>query len=147
MKTASGKVLLKVVGIILIVFGAIGTILSILALIGGGAAAAYLNIALGAVAIIAGIVSLLGALCNLAAGILGVKFCAVVEKAKLLAIFAIVMAALQVIGFVLSLISGQWFVTAIIALVIGLVLPALFLIGALKNKNAVVVEETAEKTE
>lgn len=140
MQTAPGKGFLKVVGILLIVFGAIGIILSVITLIGGGVAAAYLDADIGAMVIVTGIISLLGALLNLVSGIFGVKFCAAIDKAKLLMIFAIAMGAVQVIAFIFNLLLAQAIVTGIISLIIGLVLPALFLIGALKNKQAALAE-------
>ena len=123
---APGKGLLKVSGILLIIFAVIGAI--------GGLAVGGLAIAAGApgLAILMVLSVFAGVALNLIAGILGVKNADKPEKAQVCFILGVVMVALQVISAVISIAGRtfQWY-----SVVIGLVLPILYLVGALKNKE------------
>ncbi|NLC65808.1 MAG: hypothetical protein GX752_02550 [Clostridium sp.] len=125
---------LKVTGILMIIGGAFGIIVGIIAVLGVG----VLALALGAEAnmglLMAGsVLVLISAVVSLIAGIIGVKNAAVPEKAKTCIIFGIMTAVFAVLGSTLSVIGGQKFNVA--SLIIGLGLPALYLIGAFQNKN------------
>ena len=70
---------------------------------------------------------------SLVAGILGVKNAAKPEKAMVCIVFGILTAALSVLGNVLTVAGGGNF--SIPNLLLGLVIPVLYLIGAFQNKQ------------
>ncbi|MCL2573935.1 MAG: hypothetical protein FWE34_05205 [Defluviitaleaceae bacterium] len=139
---APGKNLLLVTGILFIIFNAFGvlttpftlmTMDSWLWLFGGQAMRATwtmlytFNIMLSAFAVIV--------------GILGIMYCNKTDKASLLLVLAVVTIVSSVIfniAYTVAILahSTALGVTNIIGIPIGLVLPILFIIGALKNKNA-----------
>ncbi|MBQ3552594.1 MAG: hypothetical protein IJA35_05540 [Clostridia bacterium] len=132
---AKGAGFLKVTGILMIIGGAISIILAIIAIL-GIAALAYISdgeISLGLL-YAAGILSLVSAIAQLVAGIVGVKNAKRPEKAQTCIIWGIIVALLCVAGSVLTVVGGDAFPVA--SLLIGLVLPVLYIIGAVKNKAA-----------
>ncbi len=126
---APGKGLLKVSGILLIIFGAIAIVLMLLALVASVALIALSPAAL--ILVLACIIGLAGAVLDLIAGILGVKNCDKPEKAKSCFVFGIILIAIQVVSMVLSISGGSFDWTSIV----GLVLPVLYLVGASQNKK------------
>lgn len=125
---------LKVTGILMIIGGGIGIIIGVIAVLGVGLLAA----ALGAEASLglltfAAILALLGAIVSLTAGILGVANAAKPEKATVCIVFGILTAVLSVLGNVLTAAGGGSF--SVVNLILGLVLPVLYLIGAFQNKK------------
>lgn len=126
-----GKMMLKVVGILYIIFAAISIITGLVAIFGGGIAATA-SAGLGALIILGGLVMIIGSILGLVAGILGVKYCDKPEKAQtcfVLGIILIVFAALDLI----SAVSGS---SSIWSAFIGLVLPILYTVGAYENKQS-----------
>lgn len=124
--TAPGKGLLKVSGILLIIFAAISIVILVFGMIAAASLGGALGAAVGGIVLVLGLVS---SVFSLIMGILGVKYANVPAKATVCMVFAIIAIALQLI----SLVSGD---ANIISALIGLVLPVLYLIGALKNKQA-----------
>lgn len=125
---------LKVTGILMIIGGGISVILGLIAVIGVAALAALLGgEANSGLLTLSAILTLLSGVVSLIAGILGVKNAAVLAKAQLLIIFGIVTAGLSVLGNILNVVGGSSF--SPVNLAIGLVLPALYLIGAFQNKK------------
>ena len=137
MEHAPGKGFLKVSGILMIIFAAFGVLMGILVMVGGGLAGSLtsgteldsVGGAVGGLVMILGLVTLIGAVFNLVMGILGVKYSDKPEKAQTCFILAIIAIAIQIVSAILG--------GAIWTLIIGLILPVLYLIGAIKNKNAV----------
>jgi hypothetical protein len=128
---------LKVTGILMIIGGGLSIILGIIAMLG----VALIVSALGTeemlgLLIFATILALLGAIVSLVAGILGVANAAKPEKANICIVFGILAAMLSVLGNVLTATSGGTF--SVFNLILGLVLPVLYLIGAFQNKARVV---------
>lgn len=105
-----GSKMLKVTGILMI--------------IGGG---------IVALAVIASILALLGGGIELAAGILGVKNWNQPAKAQSCIVFGAIIIALSVLSNILNLASGSEF--NLFSLLLGLVLPVLYLVGAVQLKN------------
>ena len=129
---AKGAGFLKVTGILMIIGGSLSIITALVAIIGVAAL-----IALGAGTALlyaAGILSILSAAAQLIAGIIGVKNCKRPEKAQSCITWGIIVAALCVLGSLLTVIGGGSF--PIFSLLLGLVLPILYIIGAVKNKQA-----------
>lgn len=129
--TTKGAGFLKVTGILMIIGGAISMIIAIAALIGIAALAA-----LGAssgMLYAAGALSLISAVAELVTGIIGVVNAKRPEKAGTCMAWGIVVAVLCVLGSILTVAGGDAFPVS--SLILGLVLPVLFIIGAAKNKQ------------
>ena len=128
-----GSKFLKVTGILMIVFGALALILSIVAAIGLAALAALdLNTWQYTLAVI---LMLVGSIFEMIAGIVGVKNCNKPEKAGTCMVWGIIVIALSVLSNVLTLV-GNPDNFSIVNLLTGLVIPVLYLIGAVLNKKA-----------
>lgn len=126
---ARGKNFLLVCGIIMIVFGAISSLASIIAIFG-----VAVLLATGMVlTAIQGVVGIIASVCELVTGIVGVVNCKKPEKAGTCMTLGIILIALQAISFILGLIGGSF---GIIGLILGLILPVLYVIGANLNKNS-----------
>ena len=133
-KKAKGAGFLKVTGILMIIFGALSIIVSIIAAIG---VAALLLISDGAVSstLLYTAVTLLivSAVAELVAGIIGVVNCKKPEKAGTCIAWGIVVAVLCVAGTILQSVGGGSF--SVFSLISGLALPVLYIIGAVFNKK------------
>jgi len=121
----------------MIIGGAIGIIVSIIAFVAVaslGALAAYYG-ETGSIAIlyIAAAIGVIGAVIQLVAGIMGVKHHNK-AKAQTLMMWGIIVAGISVLGTILTVAGGGSF--SILSLLLGLVLPVLFIVGAIQNKNA-----------
>lgn len=134
-QTAKGATFLKVTGILMIIGGAIALILGFIA-VAAVAALAYLSD--GAISsgllYAASILTLISAVAELVAGIVGVVNSKKPEKAGACIVWGVIVAVLSVAGCILTAVGGSSF--PVVNLILGLVLPALYVIGALKNKNA-----------
>ncbi len=128
-----GKGFLKVTGILMIIGGALGAILGLIATLGGGATAAALGIKAGPI-IVAGIISLVSGIIELIAGIVGVKNCANPAAATKCIVFGIIVAVLSIVGTIITAAGGGKF--PIGSLLLGLVIPVLYIIGAALNKKS-----------
>ncbi len=132
-----GSKMLKVTGILMIIGGALALVIALIAVIGIAAAASLAAGALGggiiALAVIASILALLGGGIELVAGILGVKNWNQPAKAQSCIVFGAIIIALSVLSNILNLASGSEF--NLFSLLLGLVLPVLYLIGAVQLKN------------
>lgn len=128
-----GSKFLKVTGILMIVFGALALILSIVAAIG---LAALVTLDLNTWQYTAAVILMLvGSIFELIAGIVGVKNCNKPEKAGTCMVWGIIVIALSVLSNVLTLV-GNPDNFSIVNLLTGLVIPVLYLIGAVMNKKA-----------
>lgn len=132
--TPKGATMLKVTGILMIIGGAISIIASILAII-GIAAIAYLSDGSASLGLLyaSGALLIVSSVAELIAGILGTANCKKPEKAKTCLAWGIVVAVLAVAGIILNAIGGGSF--SVISLITGLVLPVLYIIGAVQNKQ------------
>ncbi len=129
-----GRKFLKVTGILMIIGGAFGIIGGIVAMIGAGALAAVLETsAVGLM--LASVLVLASAVFQLIAGIMGVKNCDKPEKAQACLVMGIIVAILSVAGNVTSNVLGSSF--NILSYATGLIIPVLYIIGAVKNKEPV----------
>lgn len=127
-----GSKFLKVTGILMIIFGSIALITSIVAMLGLGVIEA-LGVSTGLLWV-SGIISLVGAVAEFVAGIIGVVNWNKPEKANTCIGWGVAVAAMCVISNVFTLI-GYAENFSVISLVCGLVIPVLYLIGAFKNKK------------
>lgn len=129
--TPKGASFLKVTGILMIIGGGISLIVAIAALL-GIAALAVLGASSGLL-YVAGVLTLASAVAELVAGIIGVVNAKRSEKAGLCMAWGVIVAVLCVAGCVLTAVGGSDF--PVLSLILGLVLPVLFIIGAAKNKQ------------
>ncbi|MBC8595994.1 hypothetical protein [Qingrenia yutianensis] len=127
-----GRKFLKVTGILMIIGGAFGIIGGIVAMIGAGALAAVLETSAGGLMLASALI-LASAVFQLVAGIMGVKNCDKPEKAQSCIVIGVIVAILSVAGNVISNVLGSDF--NIINYVAGLIIPVLYIIGAVKNKE------------
>ena len=127
-----GRKFLKVTGILMIIGGAFGIIGGIVAMIGAGALAAVLETSAGGLMLASALI-LASALFQLIAGIMGVKNCDKPEKAQSCIVIGVIVAILSVAGNVISNVLGSDF--NIINYATGLIIPVLYIIGAVKNKE------------
>lgn len=125
---------LKVTGILMIIGGVFSGIMGIIAVVGVGvlAAAAGGEVNVGLL-VFAAILTLVGALVSFIAGIIGVANAAKPEKAMVCIVFGILTVAFSVLGTILTTAAGGKF--SVFGLLLGLVLPVLYLIGAFQNKK------------
>ena len=127
-----GRKFLKATGILMIIGGAFSIIGGIVAMIGAGALAAVLETSAGGL-ILASVLILASAVFQLIAGIMGVKNCDKPEKAQSCLVMGVIVAILSVAGNVTSSVLGSSF--NITSYVTGLVIPVLYIIGAVKNRE------------
>ena len=127
-----GSKFLKVTGILMIIGGAFGIIGGIVAMIGAGALAAVLETSAGGLMLASALI-LASAVFQLIAGIMGVKNCDKPEKAQSCLVMGVIVAILSVAGNVISNVLGSDF--NIFNYATGLVIPVLYIIGAVKNKE------------
>ena len=127
-----GSMFLKVTGILMIIFGALALVLAIIAIAGisllaaMGASSGLLTVSC--------ILALVGAVAELVEGIIGVKNWNKLEKAGTCITWGIIVIMLCVISNILTVVGGGDF--SVLNLATGLVIPVLYLIGALQNKKA-----------
>lgn len=142
--------LLKVSSILLIIFGALILLAAIVFFaagdlvaeiigqagdeIGAGADAATVAAAAKMVVVILGVVLLIEGIAYIAAGVVGIQQ----KSAKACFIIAIVLVSVCGIGAITSIVEGQ-----IISAITGLVVPVLYLVGAIQLKKAVADEALA----
>lgn len=127
-----GRKFLKVTGILMIIGAAFGIIGGIIAVIGAGALAAVLETSAGGL-MLASVLILASAVFQLIAGIMGVKNCDKPEKAQGCLVMGVIVAILSVAGNVISNVLGSDF--NVFNYATGLIIPVLYIIGAVKNKE------------
>lgn len=127
-----GRKFLKVTGILMIIGGAFGIIGGIVTMIGAGALAAVLETSAGGLMLASALI-LASAVFQLIAGIMGVKNCDKPEKAQSCLVMGVIVAILSVSGNIISNVLGSDF--NIFSYATGLIIPVLYIIGAVKNKE------------
>lgn len=126
---AKGSTFLKVTGILMIVFGAIALIVSIIAILGIAALAAFND---GTLLYVGGVFALISAVAEFVAGIIGVISAKLPHKANTCIVWGVVVAVMCIAGEIISMIGGSQF--NVFSLICGLAIPVLYIIGAVKNK-------------
>lgn len=131
-----GSSLLKIASILLIVFGAIGIIVSIIGLVSLVGLSSFFraydtDFNLGLL-YVAGILGLVGTVLRLVAGIIGLKNHNNKAKAGTCFMWGIIIVAFTVVSSILTVIGGNSF--PFLSFIIGLIVPALYIVGAHQNK-------------
>ena len=130
-----GHKFLKVTGILMIIAAAFSIVVGVL--IGGlGALAAGLGAASGLTFSYwaALFLTLIGGICQLIAGIKGVKHSKRSEKAGKLIAWGVVVAVFCILSIVMNLINGGEF--NVVSILTGIIVPALYIYGAVLNSKA-----------
>ena len=132
--TTKGTGFLKVTGILMIIGGAISIIMGIIAAL-GVAALVYISSGTVSSALLYASVTLMivSAVAELVAGIIGVANCKKPEKAGVCIVCGIIVAVLSIAGTILNSVGGGSF--SAFSLILGLVLPVLYIVGAVFNKK------------
>lgn len=132
-----GRMMLKVVGILYIVFAAISIFAGLIAIVGGAALGVAMGgdmaLGLGVAAAVLGLVAILGSVFGLVVGILGVKWCNRPDKAGTLFVLGIILIVLAALSLLSSF--GGDSSSSVVSGLIGLVLPVLYTLGAWRNKQ------------
>ena len=131
-----GSKFLKVTGILMIIGGAIGLILGIVALVSTAGLAALVGSSGLGLLYAASSLALVGGALEMVAGIVGVKNCNKPEKAGACIGWGVVVAVMSVLSNILNVVAGGSL--SVPSLLLGLVLPVLYIIGAAMNKKAAV---------
>ena len=131
----NGHKFLKVTGILMIIGGALSAILGIVAVL-GVAALAYIASAQTEAGMLyaSTILLLVSGVVELIAGIIGVINAEKPQKAKTCIVWGALVAILSVAGTILGVVGGSDF--SVSGLVLGLVLPVIYIIGAVKNMQS-----------
>lgn len=131
----NGHKFLKVTGILMIIGGALSAILGIVAVL-GVAALAYIASARTEAGMLyaSTILLLISGVVELIAGIIGVINAEKPQKAKACIVWGALVAILSVAGTILGVVGGSDF--SVSGLVLGLVLPVIYIIGAVKNMQS-----------
>lgn len=131
--TNNGQKFLKIASILMIVGGIIAAIAGVLAILAVSALVALSGSAEGAGLLYASsILVTLSSVIQIIAGVKGLKACKVPEAAGKCVTWGIVIAVLSIISMVINLIGGGDF--NITSLVLNLLVPGLYVYGALKTK-------------
>ena len=130
-----GNKFLKITGILMI----IAAVFSILAgvFVGGlGALAAGLGAASGLTFSYWAwlLLTLIGGICQLIAGIKGVKHSKSSENSKNLIVWGVIVAAFSILGMVMNMVNGASF--SISSLLTGVAIPVLYIYGAMLNSKS-----------
>ena len=133
---------LKVTGILMIIGGVFTIIFSILAVVGVGALAATLGTEadLGLL-MVSSIIGLISGVVSLIAGITGAKNANKPEKATACIAFGCLTVLLSILGSILNVVGGNQF--SVLGLITGLIVPALYLVGAFQNKKRAGITKAA----
>lgn len=131
----NGHKFLKVTGILMIIGGALSAILGIVAVLGVAALAYIASAQTEAGMLYASTILLLASgVVELIAGIIGVINAEKPQKAKACIVWGALVAILSVAGTILGVVGGSDF--SVSGLVLGLVLPVIYIIGAVKNMQS-----------
>ena len=130
---AKGSTFLKVTGILMIVFGAIALVVSIIAILGIAALAAFNDGTYDMTMLyVGGVFALISAVAEFVAGIIGVINAKLPHKENTCIVWGVVVAVMCIAGEIISMIGGSQF--NVFSLICGLAIPVLYIIGAVKNK-------------
>ena len=133
-----GQTALKVTSILMIIGGVIAAIAGILAILGLSALAALSGSAEGMGLLYASsIIIVVSSVIEFIAGIAGIGACSAPQKAASCVKWGIIIAVLYLVGMAIGLVGGGDF--SIINLVLNLLLPGLYVYGAMQMKSNVSV--------
>ena len=133
-----GQKILKVTSILMIIGGVIAVVVGVLAILGISALAALSGSAEGTGLLYASsILVTVASVIQFIAGIKGISACSDPQKAASCIKWGIIIAILAIISMIIGLVGGGTF--SIASLVLNLLLPGLYVYGAMQMKGAVSV--------
>lgn len=129
-----GQTLLKITGILMII-AAVFSIFAVIFIGGMGTVAAGTGAAsqLTWVYWSVLVLTLGGGICQMIAGVMGIKHCARKEMASTLLVWGVVVIVLRILGVALDLLSG--YEIDIVGTLAGAVVPVLYIYGAVLNSK------------
>lgn len=135
-----GQQMLKVCSILMIIGGALNLLLAIIVIAGLAVLMAALEGAGAALLVAAMVAACLGGALELAAGIVGVKAAEMpsVGKIKAALILGILVVVLCLFNLITNVVSEGFTTSSIITMLLGVVVPILYLVGLIQYKNALV---------
>ena len=129
-----GQKLLKVTSILMIIGGVIAAIVGVLAILGISALVALMESAEGTGLLYASsAIIIVSSIIEFIAGIKGVGACSAPQKAASCVKWGIIIAILAIISIIIGLVGGGQF--SITSLVLNLLLPGLYVYGAMQMKG------------
>ena len=129
-----GQKFLKVTSILMIIGGVIGVIAGIIAILGISALAALTETGEGTGLLYASsIIVTLASVIQFIAGIKGIGACKAPQKAATCIKWGVIIAVLSIISMIIGLVAGGDF--SITSLVLNLLVPGLYIYGAIQMKN------------
>lgn len=130
-----GRKFLKTTSILMIIGGVIGVITGIIAILGISALAALSSSRDGTgMFYVSSIIVIAASVIQFIAGIKGIGACSAPRKAADCIKWGIVIAVLSLVSMILGLVAGGEF--SIVSLILNLILPGLYVYGALQMKDA-----------
>lgn len=159
-RVVKGKGFLRICGILMIIAGVVEIIfsgvvaiaLAIISLVAVGSVTSAsglvseISTAGSVIFIISAIIAIIGGILSLIAGIVGINNAARPERYKRCIVWGIIVLIVNVISIVFSFISASSFNMnwlTIIAIIFGVIIPVLFIIGALINRHASMKGQTS----
>ena len=131
-----GQKILKITSILMIIGGIIAAIAGVIAILGVSALAALSGCAVGTGLLFASsILVTVDSVIQFIAGIKGIGACNAPQKAASCIKWGIIIAILTIISIVIGIVGGGEF--SITSLVLNLLLPGLYVYGAMQMKGAV----------
>lgn len=131
-----GQTFLKVTSILMIIGGIIAAIAGVLAVLGLSALAALADGTEGmGLLYFSSILVVVASVVELIAGIKGLSACKMPQKAAGCVKWGVIIAVLSVVSIIISLAAGGEF--KVINLILNLLLPGLYVYGAVQMKNTV----------
>jgi hypothetical protein len=131
-----GQTFLKLTAILMVIGGIIALVAGVFAILGVSALAALMGSAEGTGLLYSGsVLAVVTSVVEILAGAKGLKACRLPEKAGGCVILGIGIVGLSVISMAISVKGGGEF--KIINLVVNLLVPVLYIFGAVKTKSAV----------
>lgn len=129
-----GQKLLKITGILMII-GAVFSIFAVLFIGGMGTVAAGAGAASQLTWVYWAVLALTlgGGICQMIAGVMGIKYCARKEMARSLLVWGVVVIVLQLLSVALDLVGG--FEIDIASTLVGAAVPVLYIYGAVLNSK------------
>ena len=129
-----GQKFLKVTSILMIIGGVIGVIAGIIAILGISALAALMETSEGTGLLYASsTIVTLASVIQFVAGIKGISACNAPQKAAACIKWGVIIAVLSIISMIIGLVAGGDF--SITSLVLNLLVPGLYIYGAIQMKN------------
>ncbi len=129
--------LLRITGIIMIIGGAASILMGILGIAGGALVSASAGAEFtGGLVILASVFTIVAGAVELVAGILGAKNWQNPAKAQSCLVLGIILIALSLISNILSIVMSGFTASMLFGILIGLVLPVLYVVGAMQLKKA-----------